>query len=1066
MPPQPPMLLANGPFNPQQPAMPPNSNPTGHPAPMGMLGNTQNPANRYSLQHTGPMHPGQQPRHLQGPLRPGQNQSLNPGGVPGSHMNNNMGMGINFPGNMVGPSPSGAVNTMRRVASQPSIPNAMGMQMQGMNTNMGMGMGPQNGMQSQIRQQPPMPGQQPPHPLRGPMQADSVPMPMNRPGPSGNPGMNPMNRANTTMPLMNSLNPPQPSNIGHPNMPGGLRNEFPNNIHQPPQHSSSPRPGSHPQNLGMSMGGPGPSQQPMVRRTGTPDMLQPFGGSGTPNFPQGATNRPVNGFPAFGSSSTPPNNMDMSASLPGSLGGTPGSTPNHGGFTLTPAQKLEQMHPGDAYGPSFGMSPQNQNGGQPHPQTHNMNHPHLPSHRPPSQQQHHSSPHPNDISMNIYPPRPQSQPQNNPTVRPSSSHTPRPPSLQPNQQPQHLQQPLPPNNAGMLPTGRPGGPLGPPSSHPAPPPPGIRPSSSAGPPGPAGPSSQQVAPSGPMAPGAPSQQQHQHQQHQQPPIAPRPPGAQQPPHLPQPQPPSQQPPQAGAPSTEPSPHDEASPSSSNTGPGPHTAIGQGPTAVGVNQAPPLFPMPPQRGILPFNPNPAPTAPMSMPHALGHGQGLLRLLQFSGVLANESKQKLQLSWWNELVREYFTPKSVVKFTLWKDNQRAEAKVFEIGVPVLPRFFLVTTQSGVKSMTLTLDGARERLYDYGHAIVECVSAIWTYKFNNGYTVALKGPMTVHVVVTAAAPPGTQAPPVHHPHHQHGGNFYLKFENFEFEARSHEKFIALEAIMGPRSMESPKITRGGRQHPADTLDQQEEERKWEEPRVVIERGFIPGEPVNAFGIPQATMRCLELADSCADMADLIAFSTENELGPKDALRQMSAKIREQMGFPPSHLMNGITNASGHLGNPSGTPTTATFPNTSFPSSTNPMTSPAITLYSSAPTSVTNPNSLVQTPSTMASAMSSPQNAPSSAQNSPRKPHKSIPPPVGQLPGPSGVGNVSLGGVGIGATGPPSSSASTGSAGNVTPSMSSATLGAKRKQITDSPTSTDGSSNKRPQRKRKTGP
>lgn len=30
--------------------------------------------------------------------------------------------------------------------------------------------------------------------------------------------------------------------------------------------------------------------------------------------------------------------------------------------------------------------------------------------------------------------------------------------------------------------------------------------------------------------------------------------------------------------------------------------------------------------------------------------------------------------------------------------------EITVPILPRFLLVTTQSGVKSMTLTLDGAR--------------------------------------------------------------------------------------------------------------------------------------------------------------------------------------------------------------------------------------------------------------------------------------------------------------------------------------------------------------------------
>lgn len=80
-------------------------------------------------------------------------------------------------------------------------------------------------------------------------------------------------------------------------------------------------------------------------------------------------------------------------------------------------------------------------------------------------------------------------------------------------------------------------------------------------------------------------------------------------------------------------------------------------------------------------------------ALGNGQGLIRLLQFSAILASENKEvslfshvyaspfltnhllhKLQLSFWNDLVKTYFTPKAVMKFTLWKDNQRLEAKPF--------------------------------------------------------------------------------------------------------------------------------------------------------------------------------------------------------------------------------------------------------------------------------------------------------------------------------------------------------------------------------------------------------
>lgn len=179
--------------------------------------------------------------------------------------------------------------------------------------------------------------------------------------------------------------------------------------------------------------------------------------------------------------------------------------------------------------------------------------------------------------------------------------------------------------------------------------------------------------------------------------------------------------------------------------------------------------------------------------------------------------------------------------------------EIGVPILPRFFLVTTQSGVKSMTLSLDGARERLFATSHAIVECVNAVWTYKYNNGYTVTLRGPLTAHVVLypgpTSGNASGTgQSAP-----------YSLKFDNLQFDANLHDKYIALESVMGQRVMEPPNTPhiRNAATPTANgsAAQQREEDKKWEEPRVTIERASIPGEPVNAFGIPQATMRCLEV-------------------------------------------------------------------------------------------------------------------------------------------------------------------------------------------------------------------
>lgn len=200
--------------------------------------------------------------------------------------------------------------------------------------------------------------------------------------------------------------------------------------------------------------------------------------------------------------------------------------------------------------------------------------------------------------------------------------------------------------------------------------------------------------------------------------------------------------------------------------------------------------------------------------------------------------------------------------------------EIGVPILPRFFLVTTQSGVKSMTLSLDGARERVNPSypGRSVVECISAIWTYKYTNGYTVMLKGPLTLTAIMTQVTPPGNPQVP----------QFIWKFDDFNFDANAHEKFISLEFILGNRMIDRPippnyATSMSGMSSQAQIQQHQiEEDKRCEEPRVLIDHGSIPGEPVNAFGIPQATMRCLELAESVSSMADLIAFVDETKLGP----------------------------------------------------------------------------------------------------------------------------------------------------------------------------------------------
>lgn len=205
--------------------------------------------------------------------------------------------------------------------------------------------------------------------------------------------------------------------------------------------------------------------------------------------------------------------------------------------------------------------------------------------------------------------------------------------------------------------------------------------------------------------------------------------------------------------------------------------------------------------------------------------------------------------------------------------------EVGTPVLPRFFLVTSQSGVKSMTLSLDGARERVVGPNHAVVQCVSAMWTYRYHNGYTVTLRGPFTAHVFVIpnttqngATAQSATHSP------------FLLKIDHIQFDSNLYEKHVAVDVIGGNRldanktpqvrNAPTPSPTMNGVGIPPPPLPQppqpppaqagQRDEERWEEPRITYDRAFIPAEPVNAFGIPQATMRCLEVCVLCLGPID----------------------------------------------------------------------------------------------------------------------------------------------------------------------------------------------------------
>ncbi|KAF8169492.1 LIM-domain binding protein-domain-containing protein [Pholiota molesta] len=313
--------------------------------------------------------------------------------------------------------------------------------------------------------------------------------------------------------------------------------------------------------------------------------------------------------------------------------------------------------------------------------------------------------------------------------------------------------------------------------------------------------------------------------------------------------------------------------------------------------------------------------------VGMGQGVIRLLQFSGILSNEMKPKLQLHWWGDLVKEYFTPKAVMKLTLWRDSKRNEAKPFEIGVPILPRFFLVTTQSGVKSMSFTIDGARERTFGQNHSVVECVSAVWTYRYTNGYTVTLRGPLTVHVIV-GIGPGGTT----------------LKFEDFQFDANLHDKFVAIDAILGTRAAESTE-QRIASMHAAAGMQGGAGRRAW-----TVRRGHTAWRAGECVWDP-ASHDAVSGAGGERELdGDLIAFAHEHKMGPKDSLKVMAQQIRDNgyNGQAPPGAGGPPAPSSGPPNSASANPGTNTSLGASFSTYQPPGPSPSGTLYSSAPPSL----------------------------------------------------------------------------------------------------------------------
>lgn len=165
-----------------------------------------------------------------------------------------------------------------------------------------------------------------------------------------------------------------------------------------------------------------------------------------------------------------------------------------------------------------------------------------------------------------------------------------------------------------------------------------------------------------------------------------------------------------------------------------------------------------------------------------------------------------------------------------------------------------------MTISLDGAQERTSGPTHGIVECSSAIWTYRYWNGWTITLRGRLTAHILVIpkVSGVNQTYAP----------GSYSLKFDALQFDAMTYERLLSAETFRVPPSPTSQNTPLADEEYQPGSNEPQKVQLENEE-RWLCKEVFLPLSPINAFGIPQATMRCLEVSlprVDCMRVAEMV--------------------------------------------------------------------------------------------------------------------------------------------------------------------------------------------------------
>ncbi|EHK98188.1 hypothetical protein M7I_5952 [Glarea lozoyensis 74030] len=113
---------------------------------------------------------------------------------------------------------------------------------------------------------------------------------------------------------------------------------------------------------------------------------------------------------------------------------------------------------------------------------------------------------------------------------------------------------------------------------------------------------------------------------------------------------------------------------------------------------------------------------------------------SRAAAQLTKQQEDLGYWMHFVSQFFSPKGVMRHSLWMLDENSN-KQYEIPFSALPRYFHTHFESGVKSMQLITEKGTERALPNSGHYIESQKSTFVYWFDNGSQLVATGSLRAH-------------------------------------------------------------------------------------------------------------------------------------------------------------------------------------------------------------------------------------------------------------------------------------------------------------------------------------